>query len=134
MTFWIGGKYPHLGSAAGNFCGSTEFFAGPKNFPVEYRHIDMYKNYEGMNVRLHYGDQDFIRGYHQDMNRVWTEVMDNYEYKKFTEDIQQKAVELADTRQAKNELMQIIQDNMAKNPAKLVERDDKGLFTAKDPE
>ena len=31
-------------------------------------------------------------------------------------------------------LMQIIQDNIAKNPAKLVERDDKGLFTAKDPE
>lgn len=31
-------------------------------------------------------------------------------------------------------LMQIIQDNMAKNPAKLVERDEKGLFTAKDPE
>ena len=31
-------------------------------------------------------------------------------------------------------LMQIIQDNMAKNPAKLVDRDDKGLFTAKDPE
>lgn len=80
MTFWIGGKYPHLVSAAGNFCGSTEFFAGPKNFPVEYRHIDMYKNYEGMNVRLHYGNQDFIRGYHQDMNRVWTQVLDNYDY------------------------------------------------------
>ncbi len=31
-------------------------------------------------------------------------------------------------------LMQIIQDNMAKNPAKVVERDEKGLFTAKDPE
>ena len=31
-------------------------------------------------------------------------------------------------------LMQIIQDNLAKNPAKLVERDEKGLFTAKDPE
>ncbi len=81
MTFWIGGKYPHLVSAAGNFCGSTEFFVGPKNFPVEYKHIDMYKNYEGINVRLHYGDQDFIRGYHQDMNRVWPEVMDNYDYK-----------------------------------------------------
>jgi poly(3-hydroxybutyrate) depolymerase len=81
MTFWIGGKYPHLLSAAGNFCGSTEFFVGPKNFPVEYRHIDMFKNYEGMNVRLHYGNEDFIRGYHQDMNRVWTQVMDNYEYK-----------------------------------------------------
>ncbi|MEN8229070.1 MAG: alpha/beta hydrolase-fold protein [Bacteroidota bacterium] len=81
MTFWIGGKYPHLLSAAGNFCGSTEFWVGPKNSPVEYRHLDMYKNYNGMNVRLNYGDKDFIRCYHQDMNRVWTQVMDNYEYK-----------------------------------------------------
>ncbi len=31
-------------------------------------------------------------------------------------------------------LMQIIQDNMAKNPAKVVDRDEKGLFTAKGPE
>jgi hypothetical protein len=81
MTFWIGGKYPHLFSAAGNFCGSPEFLVGPKNFPVEYRHIDMYKNYGGMNLRLHYGDKDFIRGYHQDMNRFWPQVMDNYESK-----------------------------------------------------
>ncbi len=81
MTFWIGGKYPHLISAAGNFCGSTEFWVGPKNFPVEYRHLDMYKNYNGMNVRLNYGNEDFIRCYHQDMNKVWTQVMDNYEYK-----------------------------------------------------
>ena len=83
MTFWIAGKYPHLVSAAGNFCGSTEFFVGPKNYPVEYRHIDMHKNYQGLNVRLHYGDRDFIRGYHQDMNRTWTQVMDNYQYKIF---------------------------------------------------
>ncbi|HEY6979127.1 MAG TPA: alpha/beta hydrolase-fold protein [Chitinophagaceae bacterium] len=81
MTFWIGGKYPDLFSGAGNFCGSAEFMVGPKNFPVEYRHIDMYKNYAGMNVRLNYGDKDFIRGYHQDMNRVWPQVMDNYESK-----------------------------------------------------
>jgi poly(3-hydroxybutyrate) depolymerase len=81
MTFWIGGKYPHLVCAAGNFCGSTEFVAGPKDFPVEYRHEEMYKNYEGMNVRLNYGDKDFIRAYHQDMNKVWTQVMDNYEFK-----------------------------------------------------
>ena len=51
MTFWIGGKYPDLFSAAGNFCGSAEFVVGPKDFPVEYKHIDMYKNYGGMNVR-----------------------------------------------------------------------------------
>ena len=81
MTFWIAGKYPHLVSAAGNFCGSAEFEVGPKNFPVEYRHIDMYKNYAGMNVRLNYGDKDFIRGYHEDMNRIWPQVMDNYESK-----------------------------------------------------
>lgn len=81
MAFWIGGKYPDLFSAAGSFCGSAEFEVGPKYFPVEYRHIDMYKNYGGMNVRLNYGNKDFIRCYHQDMNRIWTRAMDNYEYK-----------------------------------------------------
>ncbi|MDH5251172.1 MAG: alpha/beta hydrolase-fold protein [Cyclobacteriaceae bacterium] len=81
MTFWIGGKYPHLLSAAGNFCGSPEFVVGPKDFPVEYRHMDMYKNYAGMNLRLHYGDKDFIRGYHRDLNRVWDQVTDNYEWR-----------------------------------------------------
>ena len=81
MTWWIAGKYPQLFSAAGNFCGSAEFEVGPRDFPVEYRHIDMYKNYAGMNLRLNYGDKDFIRGYHQDMNRIWPHIMDNYEYK-----------------------------------------------------
>ena len=81
MAFWIGGKYPHLFSAAGSFCGSTEFTVGPKGFPVTYRHADMYKNYAGMNVRLNTGDKDFIRGYNNDLTRVWTEVMDNYEFK-----------------------------------------------------
>ena len=81
MTYWIGGKYPHLFSAAGNFCGSTEFVVGSKDFPSEYRHIDMYKNYAGMNVRLNYGDKDFVRAYHQDVNRIWLQVMDNYESK-----------------------------------------------------
>ena len=41
----------------------------------------MYKNYAGMNLRLNYGDKDFIRSYHEDMNRVWPQIMDNYEYK-----------------------------------------------------
>jgi len=81
MTFWIGGKYPHLFSAAGNFCGSPEFVVGPKEFPVEYRHLDLYNNYGGMKLRLNYGDKDFIRGYHQDMNRLWPQLLDNYESK-----------------------------------------------------
>jgi S-formylglutathione hydrolase FrmB len=81
MSFWVGGKYPDLISAIGNFCGSPEFVVGPKDFPAEYRHIDMYKNYEGINVRLNYGNEDFIRFYHRDMNKIWTMVMDNYEFK-----------------------------------------------------
>jgi S-formylglutathione hydrolase FrmB len=81
MTFWIGGKYPQLFSGAGNFCGSAEFIVGPRDFPVEYRHIDMYKNYAGMNLRLNYGNKDFIRSYHEDMNRIWPGIMDNYQYK-----------------------------------------------------
>ena len=81
MSYWISGKYPHLFAAAGNFCGSAEFEVGPKDFPVEYRHIDMHKNYGGMKLRLNYGDKDFIRSYHEDMNRIWPRVMDNYEYK-----------------------------------------------------
>jgi len=81
MTWWISGKYPDMVCAAGNFCGSPEFVNGPVDFPVEYRHIDMFGNYAGVNLRLHYGDQDFIRYYHQDVNRVWVNGMDNYEYK-----------------------------------------------------
>ena len=83
MTFWIAGKYPHLVAAAGNFCGSPEFSVGPKDSPVEFKHANIYKNYLGVNTRLHYGDKDFIRGYHQDLNRTWTQVMDNYQYKIF---------------------------------------------------
>lgn len=81
MSFWISAKYPHLVSAAGSFCGSPEFEVGPKSFPVEYRHIDMYKNFSGVDVRLHHGDKDFIRAYHQDMNRIWPQLMNNYQYK-----------------------------------------------------
>ena len=80
MSFWIGGKYPDLICAIGNFCGSAEFVIGPKDSPVEYRNIDMFKNYNGVNVRLNYGNKDFIRYYHKDLNNVWLQVMDNYEY------------------------------------------------------
>ncbi len=50
MAFWIGGKYPHLFSGAGNFCGSAEFIVGPKNFPVEYRHIDMFLPFVNLTI------------------------------------------------------------------------------------
>jgi S-formylglutathione hydrolase FrmB len=41
MSYWIGGKYPHLVSNASNFMGSSEFFVGPRGFDVEYRHDEM---------------------------------------------------------------------------------------------
>ncbi len=41
----------------------------------------MYKNYDGINVRLNYGNEDFIRYYHRDLNKIWPQVMDNYEFK-----------------------------------------------------
>jgi poly(3-hydroxybutyrate) depolymerase len=81
MSYWIGGKYPDMICAIGNFCGSAEFAVGPKDFPVEYRNIDFYKNYNGVKVRLNFGNEDFIRYYHRDLNKVWLQVMDNYEYK-----------------------------------------------------
>jgi pimeloyl-ACP methyl ester carboxylesterase len=81
MTFFLAAKYPQMVSAAGSFCGAPEFTIGPIDFPVEYRHMDMYRNLDGINVRLHFGDKDFIRSYHFDMNRMWSQVMDNYRWK-----------------------------------------------------
>lgn len=83
MSYFVAAKYPHLVSAAGSFCGSPEFEIGPFNFSSEYRHLDMYRNFGGINVRLHYGDKDFIRSYHEDMNRVLPQLMNNYSYKVF---------------------------------------------------
>ena len=80
MTFWISGKYPDLVSAAGNFCGSLEMNTGPFEFPVEYNHIYMYDNYDGVNVRFHYGTRDRLRYYHYDFLKVWPQVMDNFQY------------------------------------------------------
>lgn len=71
MSFWIAGKYPHLVSSASNFMGSSEFIVGPRDFPVEYRHDEMYGNYEGVRTRLVTGTRDFIRFYHKQMNAIW---------------------------------------------------------------
>jgi Putative esterase len=71
MSFWIAGKYPHLVSSASNFMGSSEFFVGPRDFPVEYRHDEMFGNYEGVYTRLVTGKRDFIQFYHRQMNAIW---------------------------------------------------------------
>ena len=79
MSFWLAGKYPHLVSAAGSFCGSPEFFVGPRDFPVEYYHGDMHGNYEGVRLRLNYGREDFIRAYHRDLDAIFSRTLDHYE-------------------------------------------------------
>jgi S-formylglutathione hydrolase FrmB len=83
MAFWIGGKYPQLVGSVSNFMGSAEFVVGPKAFPSEYLHTDMYLNYEGVRTRLVMGTKDFIRWYHARMNRVWDFALSNYEHETF---------------------------------------------------
>jgi hypothetical protein len=83
MAFWVGGKYPHLVGSVSNFMGSPEFIVGPKEFPSEYLHADMYRNYEGVRARLVMGTKDFIRWYHGQMNRIWDFTRANYEHETF---------------------------------------------------
>ena len=83
MSFWIAGKYPHLVGSASNFMGSSEFEVGPKDFPVEYRHTEMYLNYEGVRTRIVVGKRDFIRWYHRRMNAVWNFTRPHHETAEF---------------------------------------------------
>jgi len=83
MSYWVAGKYPDMVSAAGNFCGSTEFMCGPERIPVDYRILDMYRNYGGVNLRYNYGVTDNLRFFHFDLNRVWREVTDNFKFQNY---------------------------------------------------
>jgi hypothetical protein len=83
MSFWIAGKYPDLVGSASNFMGSSEFYAGPNGFPTEYRHTDMYRNYEGMRTRIVIGSRDFIRWYHRRMNAIWDFTRPHHEHEEF---------------------------------------------------
>src|SRR5216684_603090 len=84
MSFWVAGKYPHLISSASNFMGSSEFFAGPRGFDVEYRHEEMSGNYNGVRTRLVTGTKDFIQFYHRRMNANWLFTAPNHQ----TDDIE----------------------------------------------
>lgn len=83
MSFWVGGKYPHLVGSVSNFMGSAEFVVGPNDFPSEYLHTDMGRNYEGVRTRLVLGSKDFIRWYHWQMNKIWDFTRLNYEHETF---------------------------------------------------
>lgn len=83
MSFWVAGKYPHLVGSASNFMGSSEFDVGPNEFPSEYRHTEMYGNYDGLRTRLVTGSRDFIRWYHRQMNLVWDLRRTNFEHEEF---------------------------------------------------
>ena len=83
MSFWIAGKYPDLVSSASNFMGSSEFVVGPREFPTEYRHDEMYANYAGVRTRLVTGAHDFIQFYHRQMNLIWTPMLPTHETEDF---------------------------------------------------
>ncbi len=71
MSYWIAGKYPDLVSSASSFMGSPELVVGPREFPVEYRHLEMRNNYAGVRTRLVTGSDDFIQFYHHQLNLFW---------------------------------------------------------------
>lgn len=83
MTFWLAAKLPDWVSAAGNFCGSSEFSAGPLDFPVRYAHADMYDNFKAISMRMHNGDSDRLRFYHEDMNRYLLNAVPHYQFKQY---------------------------------------------------
>lgn len=83
MSYWVSGKYPHLISSASNFMGSSEFFVGPRGFPVEYRHEEMRDNYEGVRTRIVIGTRDFIQFYHRRMNAIWNYTRPFHESEEF---------------------------------------------------
>ncbi len=83
MTFWLAAKFPDMLSAAGNFCGSTEFMAGPVEFSVRYAHAEAFDNFKGVRLRMHNGTRDRLRFYHQDMNRYLLNVVPQYEFKAY---------------------------------------------------
>src|SRR5690606_26150948 len=83
MTFWLAAKFPDWVSAAGNFCGSTEFLAGLLDFPVRYAHADMYDNFKGISMRMHNGNRDRLRFYHEDMNRYLMNAVPQYQFKQY---------------------------------------------------
>ncbi|MGH9719259.1 MAG: alpha/beta hydrolase-fold protein, partial [Bryobacteraceae bacterium] len=83
MSFWIAGKYPHLVSSASNFMGSSEFYGGPRGFDAEYRHDEMWPNYEGLRTRLVTGRRDFIQFYHRRMNATWLYTRPHHESEDF---------------------------------------------------
>jgi hypothetical protein len=83
MSFWIAGKYANLISSASSFMGSPEAFVGPRDFPAEYRHDEVYGNYEGVRTRLVTGSRDLAQFYHRQMNAIWKYARDWHE----TEDL-----------------------------------------------
>ncbi|HLJ14782.1 MAG TPA: alpha/beta hydrolase-fold protein [Bryobacteraceae bacterium] len=83
MSYWVAGKYPDLVSSASNFMGSSEFFVGPRAFPVEYRHTEMHGNYDGMRTRIVLGTRDFIQFYHRRMNLIWDFTRPHHEMEEF---------------------------------------------------
>ena len=93
MSYWVAGKYPDMVSAAGNFCGSSEFMAGPLKIPVEYKILDLYRNYDGVNLRFNFEITDNLRFFQHDMNRVWKEVLDDVH---LTDPVQSLELELND--------------------------------------
>jgi len=71
MAALIAAKFPHLVSGASFFCPSAGFTIGPKDLQVFTPIKELKINFEGLPVRMHLGQHDFLRQYHVEIEEAF---------------------------------------------------------------
>jgi enterochelin esterase-like enzyme len=71
MAMVVAARYPHLISSVSAFCPSAGFTIGPKNLQVFTPIKELKINFEGLPVRMHLGQHDFLRQYHVEIEEAF---------------------------------------------------------------
>jgi hypothetical protein len=66
-------KFPHLISSASFFCPSGGFSIGPKSLQVFTPMKNMKLNFANLPTRMHIGKNDFLRQYHYEIDKAFTQ-------------------------------------------------------------
>jgi predicted alpha/beta superfamily hydrolase len=79
MSMNVSGKFPSLFSSASFFCPSAAFTIGPKELQIHTQFKHMRFNYVGLSIRMHIGQNDFLRQYHLEMEKEFKAIDLDYE-------------------------------------------------------
>ncbi|MGV8133845.1 MAG: alpha/beta hydrolase [Mangrovibacterium sp.] len=71
MAMVVAAKYPHLISSVSAFGPSAGFTIGPKDFQVFTPIKELKPNFEGLPIRIHFGQHDFLRQYHAEIEEAF---------------------------------------------------------------